>query len=368
VSGSVSDLINAIGLLVGGLLIPIFGLLLIGDDSIGDGLSKLWDSNPDKFEMAGAVDSSIPFSTVFTGMMIAQVYYWGTNQSILQRVFAAKSLKEGQKGMLFAALVKFLIPVIVVLPGIIAWQYFGGDLANPDQAYPALVKEVLPAGLVGFFAAVLFGAVLSSFNSLLNSSATLFGVDLFKHFFKNDATELETVKAGKRFGLILGVVSMSIAPFIAFAPDGLFSYIQSSLGSMSVPILAVVLIGMFTKKVPAIAAKTAMIGGVIIYLISLIILEPSMRDSAVEAAQASGITDLKELSIIKAEAYPHFLHVMGIIFTVSIAYMLAMGKYRPMTTPYEPKVTDVVDVTPWKYTVIAGILISILVLTTYFIF
>lgn len=365
---AVSDLINAIGLLIGGLLIPIFGLLLIGDDSIGDGLSKLWDSNPDKFEMAGAIDSSIPFSTVFTGMMIAQVYYWGTNQSILQRVFAAKSLKEGQKGMLLAALVKFLIPVIVVLPGIIAWQYFDGNLANPDQAYPALVKEVLPAGLVGFFAAVLFGAVLSSFNSLLNSSATLFGVDLFKHFFKKDATEMETVKAGKKFGLILGVVSMTIAPFIAFAPDGLFSYIQSSLGSLSVPILAVVLVGMFTKKVPAIAAKSVMIGGVIIYLISLIVLEPSFRDSAVEAAQASGITDLKELSIIKAKAYPHFLHVMGIIFAVSIAYMLALGKYRPMKTPYEPKVTDAVDVTPWKYAMIAGIFIAILVLSTYFIF
>jgi len=365
---AVSDLINAIGLLIGGLLIPIFGLMLIGDDSIGDGLSKLWNSNPDKFKIAGEVDSSIPVETIFTGMMIAQVYYWGTNQSILQRVFAAKSLKEGQKGMLLAALVKFLIPVIVVLPGIIAWEYFQGDLANADQAYPALVKEVLPAGLVGFFAAVLFGAVLSSFNSLLNSSATLFGVDLFKHFFKKDATEMETVKAGKKFGLILGVVSMTIAPFIAFAPDGLFSYIQSSLGSLSVPILAVVLVGMFTKKVPAIAAKSVMIGGVIIYLISLIVLEPSFRDSAVEAAQASGITDLKELSIIKAKAYPHFLHVMGIIFAVSIAYMLALGKYRPMKTPYEPKVTDAVDVTPWKYAMIAGIFIALLVLSTYFIF
>lgn len=370
---AVSDLINAIGLLIGGLLIPFFGLLLIGDDSISEGLSKLWNSHPDKFEMAGEIDSSIPFSTVFTGMMIAQVYYWGTNQSILQRVFAAKSLKEGQKGMLFAALVKFLIPVIVVLPGIIAWQYFDGSLENADQAYPALVKEVLPAGLVGFFAAVLFGAVLSSFNSLLNSSATLFGVDLYKHFFKNDATELETVKAGKKFGLVLGFVSMTIAPFIAFAPDGLFTYIQSSLGSLSVPILAVVLIGMFTKKVPAIAAKTVMIAGVLIYLISLIILEPMYRSGAVEAAlniaKESGTSlNSSELSIIEAQAYPHFLHVMGIIFAVSIAYMLLMGKYRPMKTPYEPTLKQAVDITPWKYAVISGIFITLLVLSTYFIF
>jgi SSS family solute:Na+ symporter len=365
---AVSDLINAIGLLIGGLLIPIFGLMLIGNDSISEGLSTLWNSNPEKFEMAGAVDSSIPFSTVFTGMMIAQIYYWGTNQSILQRVFAAKSLKEGQKGMLFAALVKFLIPVIVVLPGIIAWQLFEGQLDNADQAYPALVKRVLPDALVGFFAAVLFGAVLSSFNSLLNSSATLFGVDLFKPFFNRNATEQQTVKAGKRFGLILGVVSMIIAPFIAYAPDGLFTYIQSSLGSLSVPILAVVLMGMFTKKVPAIAAKSVMIGGVIIYLISLIALEPYFRNTAVDAATTSGITDAAQLSIIKAKAYPHFLHVMGIIFVLSIIFMLLMGKYYPSKKTYEPKVTDAVDVTPWKYTIVTSIVIAILVLSTYFIF
>jgi len=365
---AVSDLINAIGLLVGGILIPIFGLLLIGGDSIGNGLNILWESNPEKFDMVGAVDSSIPFSTVFTGMMIAQMYYWGTNQSILQRVFAAKSLKEGQKGMLFAAFVKFLIPVIVVLPGIIAWHYFDGQLANPDQAYPALVKEVLPGAFVGFFAAVLFGAVLSSFNSLLNSSATLFGFDLFKQFFNNEATESQRVKAGKNFGLGLGLVSMTIAPFIAFAPDGLFSYIQSSLGSMSVPILAVVLIGMFTKKVPAIAAKAVMIGGVLLYLTSLLFLEPMFRGNALAEAAANGITDASQLSILKAQAYPHFLHIMGIIFVLSIAFMLIMGKVRPQQTVYEPKVTDAIDVTPWKYTIIVSIIISILVLTTYFIF
>ena len=365
---AVSDLVNAIGLLVGGLLIPVFGLLLIGDGSIGEGLSELWAQNPDKFEIEGAVDSSIPFGTVFTGMMIAQIYYWGTNQSILQRVFAAKSLKEGQKGMLLAALIKFLIPVIVVLPGIIAWHYFDGNLENPDQAYPALVKEVLPGAFTGFFAAVLFGAVLSSFNSLLNSSATLFGVDLYKHFFQKDATEYQTVKSGKKFGLILGIISMTIAPFIMNAPDGLFSYIQQSLGSLSVPILAVVLAGMFTKKVPAISAKIVMVFGVILYLISLLILEPHYRETAIAVAEASGITDAKELSIIKAEAYPHYLHVMGILFVANMTFMLVMGKLKPQKVLYKPEITDAVDITPWRYATIAAILISLLVLSTYFIF
>lgn len=365
---AVSDLINAIGLLVGGLLIPVFGLLLIGDGSILDGLETLWNTNPEKFNMEGPVDSSIPFGTLFTGMMLAQIYYWGTNQSILQRVFAAKSLKEGQKGMMLAALIKFVIPIIVVVPGIIAFHIFGNELGNPDQAYPALVKKVLPTAFVGFFAAVLFGAVLSSFNSLLNSSATLFGFDLYKMYFKKDATEQETVKAGKRFGLLVAAISMTIAPFIIYAPDGLFSYIQQSLGSLSVPILAVVVVGVFSKKVPAIGAKIVLTIGVGLYLVSLLILEPLFRNAAVEEALAQNITDASQLSIIKAEAYPHYLHVMGILFVFNVLVMFITSKIKPKKDAYIPKVTDSLDVTPWRYTIVFGIIIAILVLGTYIIF
>lgn len=365
---AVSDLINAIGLLIGGLLIPVFGLLLIGDGDFGKGLTILWETNPDKFQMQGAVDSSIPFGTVFTGMMLAQIYYWGTNQSILQRVFGAKSLKEGQKGMLLAAFVKVIIPIIVVLPGIISWHVFGGELENPDQAYPALVAKVLPGAFTGFFAAVLFGAVLSSFNSLLNSSATLFGFDLYRMYFKKDASDLETVKAGKAFGIGLGIVSMSIAPFIAFAPDGLFSYIQQSLGSLSVPILAVVITGILTKKVPAIGAKVVMIGGVLMYLTSLLFLEPYFRESALALAASQGITDVSQLSIIKAEAYPHYLHIMGILFVFNIIVMLIFGKLKPKAAVAEEANTELIDITTWKYAFVVGAAITVLVFSTYFIF
>lgn len=365
---AVSDLVNAIGLLIGGILIPVFGLMAIGNDSITEGLTTLWNANPEKFNAIGGVDASIPFGTIFTGMMIAQMYYWGTNQSILQRVFGAKSLKEGQKGMILAGFVKFLIPVIVVLPGIIAWHIFGGDLANPDQAYPALVKKVLPGAYLGFFAAVLFGAVLSSFNSLLNSSATLFGFDLYKQFFKKDATEKQTVKAGKLFGGVLAVISMSIAPFIANAPDGLFAYIQESLGSLSVPILAVVAIGMFTKHVPAIGAKIVLIGGVAMYLISQFVMSPIFVEAALAEAATNNITNVKALAIIKAEAYPHFLHIMGILFVINIIIMLIVGKLKPNTETYTPKITEEIDITPWKHAKTVGIIITIMVLSTYLIF
>ncbi len=367
---AVSDLINAIGLLIGGLMIPIFGLSMIGDGSVMDGLSTLWDSNPEKFDAVGDVTSSIPFGTIFTGMMIAQIYYWGTNQSILQRVFGAKSLAEGQKGMMAAAFVKFLIPVIVVLPGIIAWHLFDGNLDNADQAYPALVKKVLPTAFIGFFAAVLFGAVLSSFNSLLNSSATLFGSDLYKQNFKKDATEKQSVKAGKFAGLILALIAMTIAPFIANAPGGLFDYIQQALGSLSVPILAVVLVGIISKRVPALGAKVVLVGGVVMYLFSLLYLGPNLTDAAMVDATANGITDANELAIIKAQAYPHFLHIMGILFVINMIIMLifrfTMAKREDDI--YIPKITEEIDTTPWKYTKPIGIAIVLLVLSTYLIF
>jgi len=365
---AVSDLVNAIGLLIGGLLIPIFGLMLIGDGSVSEGLSTLWDTNPEKFNAVGGADASIPFGTIFTGMMIAQMYYWGTNQSILQRVFGAKSLKEGQKGMILAGFVKFLIPIIVVLPGIIAWHVFEGNLENADQAYPALVRKVLPGAFLGFFAAVLFGAILSSFNSLLNSSATLFGFDLYKQYFKKDATEKQTVKAGKLFGFILAIISMSIAPFIAKAPDGLFAYIQESLGSLSVPILAVVTIGIVTKRVPALGAKIILTFGVVMYLVSQFVLSPIFVNSALEEAAINGITNTKELGLIKAGAYPHFLHIMGILFVVNIVIMLVIGKLKPKTDIYIPEITEKIDVTPWRHAKMVGIIITIMVLSTYFIF
>ncbi len=215
----------------------------IGDGSISDGLSELWTENLDKFNAKEEIGSFIPFSTIFTGTMVAQMYYWGSNRSILQRVFETKSLANGQKGMILAGFEKFLIPIIVVLSEIIAFHIFDGSLDNADQAYPALVRKVLPSAFLGFFTAVLFGAVLSSFNSLLNSSSTLFGIDLYRQYFNNDASEIQTVKAGKKIGLFLAVISMSIPPFIANPPDGLFSYIQESLASLSVPILAVIVVG-----------------------------------------------------------------------------------------------------------------------------
>ena len=191
---AVSDSINAIGLIIGGLLIPIFGLMAIGDGSVTQGLDVLMTANPERFDSTGEKGQEVPFVTIFTGMMLVQLFYWGTNQQIIQRALGAKNLAEGQKGLLLAAFLKILGPIILVLPGMIAYYYFEGGLASSDLAYPELVRAVLPKTLVGFFAAVLFGAILSSFNSVLNSSVTLFGIDIYKQHINKEASEATVVK------------------------------------------------------------------------------------------------------------------------------------------------------------------------------
>ena len=341
--------------------------MLIGDGSILEGLSTLTTENPDKFKSMGGPTDPVPFYTIFTGMMLVQLFYWGTNQQIIQRALGAKDLKEGQKGLLLASFIKILGPIIVVLPGIIAYHLFQGNLQSADSAYPMLVKEVLPESLVGFFAAVLFGAILSSFNSVLNSAVTLFGIDVYKQHINKDAEEKTVVKYGKAFGVILAIVSMFIAPLIANA-GSLFAYLQEINGIYSIPILTIIVVGYLTKRVPAIAAKVGLLSGCLLYILSQFILQPYFIDKALANAAAVGITDQTALALIKAQAYPHFLDVMAILFVLNIIIMLVIGKLKPMKEPFVQEYTKQVDITPWKYTKQAGIAICVIVIGVYIYF
>jgi len=340
---AVSDSINAIGLLVGGILIPIFGLKAVGEGDLLEGIGILYRENPQKFNVIGDAQASVPFATIFTGMMLVQLFYWGTNQQIIQRALGAKNLKEGQKGLLLAAFIKILGPLIVVLPGIIAFHLFQGTLEVPDQAYPALVNHVLPDYLIGFFVAVLFGAILSSFNSVLNSSITLFGIDIYKEHINPQAEEHVTVRYGKLFGVALALASMFIAPLIANS-GSLFAYIQEVNGIYSIPILTIIVVGYLTKKVPAIAAKIGILSGSLLYVVSQFILKPY---------------------VFGEENYPHFLHVMAILFVLNTIIMLIIGAYYPRKEAFVMGYTKQVDITPYKHVKTIGLLISLLVIFIY---
>ena len=341
---AVSDTINAVGLLIGGIMIPVFGLLEIGDGNMMNGLSILFTENPEKFDSIGNSENSVPFATIFTGMMLVQLFYWGTNQAIIQRALGAKNLKEGQKGLLLASFIKILGPLLVVLPGIIAFHMFGDTLEKADEAYPMLVSRVLPLSLVGFFAAVLFGAILSSFNSALNSSVTLFGVDIYKSYINKEASERQVVKTGKLFGMGLALFAMIIAPFLQYT-ESIFSYLQQVNGCYSIPILTIIVVGYLTKRIPAIAAKIAILTGAILYIIYIVL------DATIMEGQ-----------------FPHFLHVMAILFAFNVLLMMLIGKLYPREIPFEQKYTQEVDIAPWKFTTVTGILICLIVVGVYVAF
>jgi SSS family solute:Na+ symporter len=344
---AVSDSINAIGLLTGGVLIPVFGLMAIGSGSLSEGIDILMTANPEKFHSMGSESDPVPFHTLFTGMMLVQLFYWGTNQQIIQRALGAKNLAEGQKGLLLASFFKILGPLILVLPGIIAFHLFEGNLSSVDLAYPELVKEVLPKPLLGFFAAVLFGAILSSFNSVLNSSVTLFGIDIYKQYINKEASEKQIVNSGKKFGLLLAFGAMFIAPLVAKA-GGLFDYLQEVNGIYSIPILSIIIVGYLTKRVPAVAAKTGLILGSILYILSQFLLKPYMESQGQE--------------------YWHYLDVMAILFALNIAIMLLIGKLKPRSEDFKLKYTEKVNIEPYKYVWPVGLSVCAIVISIYIYF
>ena len=182
----------------GDCLFPCWPYLKLAMDISWRGLLKVYNHNPEKFNVIGAADSVLPFETLFTGLVINQLYFWSMNQTILQRALGAKNLVEAQKGLLYAGVLKLLVPIIIVLPGVIGFYYFGDSLyAEQDMVYPALIKRVLPVSLVGFFAAVVMGAVLSTFNSALNSAATIFSVDVYKRHVDKASSDKKLVWVGR---------------------------------------------------------------------------------------------------------------------------------------------------------------------------
>jgi len=214
-SVAVSDTLNGIGLLIGGLAIPVLGLLSLGEGSIIAGISRLVNTEPQYLAVLtrSNIDGnivSVPWPTLLTGMMFIQVFYWSTNQVIVQRALGAKSLAEGQKGVLFASFMKLVGPLMLCLPGIIALHMTDLNIDKQDQVYGAVVRHVLPDWSLGLFAAVLMGSILSSFNSALNSASTLFSLQFYQGYINRNASGEQIVKIGKYFGIGLAIASIPI--------------------------------------------------------------------------------------------------------------------------------------------------------------
>lgn len=362
---AVSDTLNGVGLLIGGLLITYFGLQAVGGDGgVMAGLDAIRESqggtfdpiespNGGRLNSIGAADQQVPFGTIFTGAILIMTFYWCTNQQIIQRSLGARDLATGQKGVLLCGALKLLGPIYLVLPGLIAYQLYvvqGGDvdLAN-DKSYGTLVRDVLPTGLVGFFAAVVVGAVLSSFNSALNSTTTLFSLGVYKDLIKPDATQKQIVASGKWFGWAIAITAMTLAPLLE-GQDSIFGYLQAMNAIYFIPILSVVVVGMLTKNVTTLAANIAMITALALLLIGNFV--PFGTNEAGESFMLAG-------------GWMHGFHYVGLVFAIAVVMMLVMGLMKPRATPWVHEYSKDVDITPWKFAWPASIALVIAVIAIY---
>ncbi|MCL4110760.1 UNVERIFIED_CONTAM: hypothetical protein GTU68_009185 [Idotea baltica] len=325
-----TDTINGVGLLIAGLSVPALALYDIGDGSIWSGLSKVYAHAPEKFNVvsdepaygAGSRDAILPFQVLFSGLIINQLYFWTMHQSIIQRALGAVNLKEAQKGLLYTGVLKILIPLVIILPGIIGYYYFGDSLyGEQDTVYPLLVKRVVPLWMTGFFVAVVMGAVLSTFNSALNSAATISSLGIYKRYMDKGASENRLVWIGKSVSAILAVFAIAVAPFVANAPEGLYQLLQQLNGIFFIPIASVILAGFFFNKVSATGAKAGLVFGLLFYVTMNFILMVNL----------------------------HFVHIWGIEFILNIIVMHLVSFFYPNNNPF--KITDVgaVDIQPWRF-------------------
>lgn len=356
---AVSDTINGIGLIIGGLLIPFIGLWVLGQElcnggGIADGFKYIIEADPAKMNAISAWNApepEVPWPLIITGMFFNNLYWWCTNQSFVQRSLAAKSLKEGQKGAIFCGFLKCMGPLYLVLPGIIAFylpsiqdKLAAAGSSAIDFAYPALVSAIIPKPVLGFFAAVMFGAILSSFNSVLNSASTMFTLDLYRSSINPTASDVHCVKVGKVYGTLAGIVAIIISPFVMYA-NGITTFLNSMSQFVSLPVLCTILGVFMFRRLPKYTPKLITAVHVIIYG-AFLLMKPCYPGTGNPI---------------------HYLYAMAVLFPVEMIIMWLLNRYKAEEEFVVPD-TGAVDLTPWKYRHVVSIVGLVLAVAIYIYF
>ncbi len=282
---AISDTFNGLGLLVIGSVVTLFALAAIDYDFSGIPAERL--------SLWGDSNSDIPWHTLLTGMLFIHIFYWGTNMVIVQRALAAKSVREAQKGIYVAVGFKLVIPFIVVLPGIIAYKLYG---EIGDVSYGRLVGDVLPPWLAGAFAAVIAGAVLSSFNSCLNSASALYTCDIHLKYFNPSAN---VRRIGQSVAVLCSVVGVAMVPLFENARS-IIDVLQRLNGLYSMPVLAAFLAVVLMRRVRGAAIKSGLLFGVLMYAGFTFVWSPL-----------------------------HYIHLMAITLACSMAVIVLVDRLLP---------------------------------------
>ncbi len=291
-----TDIVQVVLLILGGLITTFLALdYVTPGGGVLNGFSHILNVAGDKFHMILTRDNpefyNLPgIAVLIGGMWVANLYYWGFNQYIIQRTLASKSIKQGQRGILFAAFLKLLIPLLVVIPGIVAYVLFtqpegttvmpgikdaflkadGG--INFDKAYPWLIKTFVPVGFKGLVLAALTAAIVSSLASMLNSTSTIFTMDIYKPYLNKNASEKVLVRVGRIVAGAALLIAIIVAPLLGNVPQ-MFQYIQEYTGLVSPGILGVFLMGLFWKKT---TNKGAIVGVVLSIVVAFVLKTPAI--------------------------------------------------------------------------------------------
>lgn len=330
-----ADLFQGAGLMLGGLVTLLLGFRAVG------GAGAFFTENADRLHMILPSDHpDLPWTGLLAGMWIPIFYYCGLNQFIVQRTLAAKTLRQGQLGIIFAAAMWVAVPFVIVLPGLMARQLYGGELATPDQAYPTLIRNLVPAGLRGFMFAAIAGAVVSSLASMLNSASTVFTMDLYRRHLRPDAPQARLVGMGRAATLAFVVVGCLIAPFLGHERfNGVFNYIQEFQGYISPGILAVFVFGFAVRRAPAAAGAVGLLLSAPVYGL----LQWRFGDVA-------------------------YLNRMAVTFAAVTAVMAMMTLARPNPAPRPLPVREEIDTRPDPVALAAGCAVLAAVAAFYAVF
>ncbi len=396
-----SDLIQGAALLGGGGIVLYMGLKIIGGGTIGDqggviggslvdGWNRFSEINADKLHVVLPWnDPDVPWLAVFVGgLWIPNLFYWGLNQFITQRTLGAKSLAEGQKGIFLCCAFKLIIPFIVVMPGIMAFQLFGDDIMQKaggelskagEIAYPHMIAAIMPSFLRGIMLAALAGAVMSTFNSGINSASTIFTIDIYEKFVNKKADAAKQVRVGRIATAVIALFACLIAP-LPGQFEGVFAYIQEIWGFISPGIVAAFLMGLWLKRAPALAGRTVMILSPILYAASRIPKWIMEGVYSFKLQSTDGVTnvvrDLANGTTQPVDGFTGlyyqfcslaFLHHMAIVFVILAIVFTAITLVKPRTTPVTYP-TSAIDTRVPASSYVWGTLICLATVGLYIIF
>ena len=334
-----ADLVQGSALLLGGAVVAGFALHSIG----GWSAAMQYPEVSGKMHMVlPAGHPELPWTIFVLGIWIPNFYYWGLNQYITQRTLAAKNLREGQLGVIFAASLKLVIPFLIVIPGIIAPVLFREKLhiateTAVDQAYPMLIRELIGTGWRGFVLAALAGAVISSLASMLNSASTIFTMDLYKRLIRPDAPQAALVTIGRAMTIVFVIIACALAPALANPRfGGVFKFIQEFQGLFSPGILAAFVFGFAVRRAPAMAGIAGMVACPLVY-----------------GAMMKWLDTMA------------FLNRMAVTFFVVLAIMGAITIVRPRKEPVTMPVNADFNMKPSRSVYTLGILVVVVTLGLY---